>query len=580
MTILVESAIRVTLIAAVIGLVLFSMRIKTAAACHKMWAGVVVLMLLLPAWVAWGPKAPLPVLPPDRTPVVTVLPPPLPAGLVSTAPASPVSIPAPSPAREGTGYIAIYLLGVGVFLLRLAIGTVRASRLTSNSCVVPVTVGLLHPRIILPERSRDWPQAQLDAVLAHEGEHIRRRDPMFQWIALLNRAIFWFHPLAWWLERRLSGLAEEACDAAVITKGHDPRDYSAYLLELARAVHGAGLRVGMAMPGIGLKHRIRQMLSGVPVPRISRPRMACTVAVCAGAAAILAVGTLVHAQSSKGQSGFQFEVASIKPSSPNPGGGPPGGKSKQAGGGLPQGLDHQRLNLRSTTLGLIIQAFRLKSCGPGGFRGCAMVVGGPDWIQNNSYDLQAKLPEKLPAYTLAQLRDGEAPEISAMLQSLLADRFNLKYHRATRQLPVYVLTQVRKSSKLEPAKHEMRQQKDGSAVMDRSLIWTFPRGANGQINFNQSTVQMIVKNRTIQELTDTLSGAMDRPVLNRTGLTGEFDITLQYDRDVDSDVDDFGATFGPSMMKAFDRELGLKFEGTKGPIEILVIDHIDRPSPN
>ena len=297
-TLLIESAIRATLIAAVIALVLFAMRIKTASVLHAVWASVVVLMLLLPAWVAWGPKASLRVLPPEQTPTVTLLPPPLPAGLVSTAPVSPISTPT-HPAHKGGGYMAIYLLGVGVFLLRLAIGTIRASRLTSASCVVPVTVGLLHPRIILPERSREWPQAQLDAVLAHEGEHIRRRDPLFQWIALLNRAIFWFHPLAWWLERRLSGLAEEACDAAVLARGYDPREYSEYLLELARSVERAGARieaVGMAMPGIGLKHRIRQMLSGVPVPRISRPRMACTLTVCAGAAAILAAGTLVQAQ--------------------------------------------------------------------------------------------------------------------------------------------------------------------------------------------------------------------------------------------------------------------------------------------
>jgi bla regulator protein BlaR1 len=580
MTILLESAIRVTLIAAVVGLVLFAMRVKTASVRHAVWASVVVLMLLLPAWVTWGPRASIPVLSPDRTPAVTFLPPPSPAGFAEATPRT-------SPVRQDRGYAlpdtvtAIYFLGFGVMLLRLFIGTIRANRLTSASCVVPVTVGLLHPRIILPERSRDWPQAQLDAVLAHEGEHIRRRDPLFQWLALLNRALFWFHPLAWWLERKLSGLAEEACDAAVIARGYDPKEYSKYLLDLAKSVQRAGSRidaVGMAMPGIGLTHRIRQILSGVPIPTISRPRMACTFAMCGAAAAIFAAGTLVHAQSAKGE--LAFEVASIRPSSPNPGGGPPGGKNKQGGGGLLQGLDHQRLNLRSTTLGLMVQAFRLKSCGPGGFRGCVMVSGGPNWIQNDSYDLQAKLPDKVPSYTMAQLRDGDAPEISMMLQSLLADRFNLKYHRETRQLPVYVLTQIRKSPKLEPAKHEMRQQKDGSTVMDRSLIWTFPRGANGQINFNQSTIQMIVKNRTIQDLTDTLSGAMDRPVLNRTGLTGEFDITLQYDRDIDPDIDDFGSTFGPSMMKTFERELGLKFEGTKGPVEVLVIDHIERPSEN
>src|SRR5207249_3051507 len=118
----------------------------------------------------------------------------------------------------------------------------------------------------------------------------------------------------WWLERKLSGLAEEACDAAVLAQGHNAREYSEYLLDLARSVQRMGTRinaVGMAMPGIGLKHRIRQMLSGVPAPRISRPRMACTVAVCTAAAAIFTAGTLVHAQSAG--TGPKFEVATIKP---------------------------------------------------------------------------------------------------------------------------------------------------------------------------------------------------------------------------------------------------------------------------
>lgn len=335
MTILFESVIRVTLIAAIIGLVLFAMRIKTASVLHAVWAGVVVVMLLLPAWVAWGPKASIPVLPPE-------------IGQTATAQFDPLLLPLPaglpqhstSPVHGDRRYNlrdyaipGVYLLGVGVLLLRLAIGTIRANRLTSASCVVPVTVGFLHPTIILPESSREWPQAQLDAVLAHESEHIRRRDPLFQWIALLNRALFWFHPLAWWLERRLSGLAEEACDVAVIARGYDPHEYSEYLLDLARSVERAGTRidaVGMAMPGIGLKHRIRQMLSGVPIPKISRPRMACTVVVCAAAAAIFAAGTLVHAQSAKGQ--LAFEVASIRPSNPNAGGGGGNGKSKDGGG--------------------------------------------------------------------------------------------------------------------------------------------------------------------------------------------------------------------------------------------------------
>src|SRR5690349_24291602 len=119
MTILFESAIRATLISAVVALVLFAMRIKTASVLHAVWASVVVLMLLLPAWVVWGPKAPLPVLPPDRTSAVVILPARAPVAAVSTTTASPI--------RENGGsaplnpIAAIYLLGVGVLLLRLAI---------------------------------------------------------------------------------------------------------------------------------------------------------------------------------------------------------------------------------------------------------------------------------------------------------------------------------------------------------------------------------------------------------------------------------------------------------------------------
>jgi len=571
MTILLESAIRVTLIAAVIGLVLYAMRIKTASVLHGVWASVVVLMMLLPAWVAWGPKASIPVLSPDRIPAIALLPPPLPAGLVSTAPVSPISSPDPSPARKGGGYIAIYLLGVGVFLLRLAIGTVRASQLTSSSCVVPVTVGVLHPRVILPECSREGPQAQLDAVLAHEGEHVRRRDPLFQWLALLNRALFWFHPLAWWLERRLSGLAEEACDTAVLAKGHDPREYSRYLLDLARTVRGAGLRVGMAMPGVGLTYRIRTMLSGAPLARISRPRIACTVAVCAGAAAILAAGTLVHAQS---QQGPVFEVASVRPSDPNAGG---DGQSKGGGGGPRNRLDHGRFTYTGTLFDLVAKAYGLKGCTLLAEKtSCALLSGGPAWLTQDHFDIQAKTPEGSPDYSFPDFLEGQTPQLQLMLQSLLADRFNLKVHKETKQLPVYALTVGKNGPKLKPGAGEMIQRKDGSVVKNRTLGITFAREPNG--DYSQSRMQMIVRNRTVQELVNTLSNLLDRPLLNRTGLEGEFDFTIEYERD--PDVPGLFGSVGPAMFTAFQEQLGLKVESTKAPVDVLVIDHVEKPSEN
>ena len=574
MTILFESAIRVTLIAAIIALVLFAMRIKTASVLHAVWAGVVVLMLLLPAWVAWGPKASLPVLPPDRTPVIALLPPPLPAGLADATPRT-------SPVREDRGYAsldpiaAIYLLGLGVLLLRLAIGTVRASRLTSASCVVPVTVGLLHPRIILPRCSQEWPQAQLDAVLAHEGEHIRRHDPLFQWLALLNRALFWFHPLAWWLERKLSGLAEEACDAAVIARGCDAREYSEYLLDLARSVERMGRRIdaiGMAMPGIGLKHRLRQMLSGVPIPRISRPRMACTVAVCAAAAGIFAAGKLVHAQQ-----GLAFEVASIRPSNPKAGGGRGGGKSKDGGGGLLPSLDRGRFNFSSTLFGLIIRAYGIAGCGE--MRAdCALISGGPDWIKKDRFDIQAKMPDGSPDYTFLQFMRGQTPQLELMLQAMLAERFDLKFHRETKQLPVYALTVMKKGSKLKQASGEMIQLKDGTSVRNQSLLWTpapLPDGTR-----SDHLIRMFARDQSMQALVDSLSRLMDRPVLDRTGLKGNFDITMDYEMESDAGDRPGADITGPAMFTAFQEELGLKFEAIRAPVDVLVIDHADKPSAN
>ncbi len=172
--------------------------------------------------------------------------------------------------------LALYLVGFVALFARLMTGTVRAlmlirragrraGRLTSDSCVAPITVGWFAPSVILPGSWTRWSRAQLNAVLTHEDEHARRRDPLVQWVALMNRAVFWFHPLAWWLERRLSALSEEACDDAVLVRGHDPVEYSECLLGLARIVQESGARVtavGMAMPGDFLPQRIRRIVEG------------------------------------------------------------------------------------------------------------------------------------------------------------------------------------------------------------------------------------------------------------------------------------------------------------------------------
>ncbi len=244
---LFECAVRAILIATGTAVALSVMRIKNVVARHRAWTGVVLFMLMLPLWTAFGYQVPLRMLSPI----------PQHGELIGSVPAETVPVvitqtndrssaiskgDAKPQAMDWRQFmLSIYVLGVCVLLLRLAMGTGGAyrlmhqarrvqGRLTSSSCLSPITVGWLHAVTILPDGSGEWAQAKLDAVLAHENEHVRRHDPLFQWLALLNRAVFWFHPLAWWLERKLAALSEEACDMAVLERGHDPRDYSEYLL--------------------------------------------------------------------------------------------------------------------------------------------------------------------------------------------------------------------------------------------------------------------------------------------------------------------------------------------------------------
>lgn len=314
-----ECAVRAALIVLVAAVVLSAMRVKAANAKHSVWGGVVAMMLLLPIWAAWGPKASLHVLSPlaqgtanEANPLIEIF---------ANGSVRPAAVD-----LKLALLLGVYLSGLGLLLSRLAIGTLQARKLvrdarlhdavlTSTICAAPVTVGFFHPLVIFPEHWREWPEAQFDAVLVHEAEHARCRHPFVQWFALLNRAVFWFHPAAWWLERHLSALAEQACDDVVLARGCDRRAYSEYLIDIARSVKNSGARLstaGMAMPGSSLERRIRQILEGSPVPSISPARMRCVWVTCAILSTGVAAGTLDHARpsSAAGKATIQGESGS------------------------------------------------------------------------------------------------------------------------------------------------------------------------------------------------------------------------------------------------------------------------------
>jgi beta-lactamase regulating signal transducer with metallopeptidase domain len=325
MIILAEAAVRATVLALGVALVLHTLRIRSPWLVHGAWTAVLIVMLLLPLIVASGRQFALPVLPAYTTSAL----PGMKAGETTGASATSqggntrrIGLPAASAtasrASAAVIIVTVYLAGAVLLLVRLGVGWRRAwiinrdavrdhGRLTHPACTTPMTVGLIAPAVILPPDWTTWDDAELSVVLAHEEAHARRHDPLVAAIALFNRAIFWFHPLAWWLHREIGRLSEQACDAAVVSGGHDPEFYSTCLVRFARRAAHAGGRVsplGMAMPGAGLHERLG-MLARLDTPRPSRLRVACAALVCTALIVICAAAapTAASAQNATGAAG-------------------------------------------------------------------------------------------------------------------------------------------------------------------------------------------------------------------------------------------------------------------------------------
>ncbi|HEY1757466.1 MAG TPA: M56 family metallopeptidase [Bryobacteraceae bacterium] len=598
---LVEFCIRAALIVLTTAVVLRALRIKTAAAQHAVWVGMLMVMLLLPLWLVWGPKASVAVLPArDETPVAFVSDElPVPAVFVDLHATNP---PAARPVWNWNAVsIGVYLAGAFVLLLRLGIGTVRAKRLTSAACVAPVTVGFLRPRIILPACSSDWPQAQLDAVLTHERAHASRRDPLFQWLALFNRAVFWFHPLAWWLERKLSALAEEACDAAVLECGHDPREYSQYLLELARAVKRAGTRVNavaMAMPGSWLPQRVKNIIEGVRAPRLSPARMTFAALACAIPAIVFAAGTLDHvpqllrlplpatpapqppillAQAvppapvkAPEAPKLEFEVASVRLAAPPDGG---VGVFRSSGIPGPNNNDPGRFTARTSLMNLILMAYNIPL-----YR-----LSAPDDIYTLRLEVEAKMPV-----------DTTREQFEMMLQNLLAERFGLKVHWTEKQLETYELVLAKGGPKFRLATPDPPPGSDDTSKKPEpafGINWgpdgfpVPPPGNDRWMAMARGKAAMRGHNETAHEMASGFSVQLGGPVTDATGLTGKYDYTIFWSTSATSaalgTAPGTDGPDGPSLLDAIQDQLGLKIEKRKGPVQVLVVDHLEKkPTEN
>ena len=260
-----------------------------------------------------------------------------------------------------------------------------------------------------------------------------------------------------------------------------------------------------------------------------------------------------------------FDVASVKPNRSVGGGGTAG---FQPGGRF------RSINI--TLQGLISTAF-----GTDRPLLVAQIVGGPDWIATDRFDITAKMGSDASQDMKELYR-----QMPMLIRTLLEDRFKLKTHRETRQLPVYALVLDRKDRKLGPQLR--RSVVDCLALSDTARVGT-PRPAPPRdrpacgVRFGSGTLS--ASGFSMANLVGTLSANVGRVVLDRTGLTGEFDVELQWTLDRvplagDASTNPAPSPDGPSIFTAVQEQLGLKLESVKGPVDVLVIDHVEQPTEN
>jgi uncharacterized protein (TIGR03435 family) len=203
------------------------------------------------------------------------------------------------------------------------------------------------------------------------------------------------------------------------------------------------------------------------------------------------------------------------------------------------------------------------------------ILGGPDWIgdSNKSYVIEGKIPDDLYTRMQKMTTDERHAQACLMLQSLLADRFKLKLHFESREMPVFELTIAKDGPKLPPPNAPPANTGDPAAVSAQM--------AGGMAMSGQ---RIRVRNMKLDlMLTAPYFGLADRPIVNKTGLTGIYNLTLSWAPTPPATAGPdapLAAPEGPSIFTALEEQLGLKLVPAKDSVEVVVIDHIERPSEN
>ncbi len=447
----------------------------------------------------------------------------------------------------------------------------------SWSSLEPGIFGIFRSVLVWPEGiSRRLDGAELEAILAHEVMHVRRRDNLAAALHMLVEAAFWFYPPVWWLGAQLVAERECACDEAVLGLGSERRVYAEGILKACEFCVQSPLACVAGVSGSDLKQRITRIMANRIARELNLTRR--LMLVLAGALTLgvpLACGLLQPSQS-EGQTqavgaaaipALKYDVADIRPNN--------SGEGPHIPSRIMNSPDDGRLYATNLSLTVLVCI----AYGVQGFQ----VSGKPSWLDAAHSDIQAK-SDGATDTALQRLNPDQRKEAKRlMLQALLADRFRLAAHQTWKEGPAYALVVAKNGPKLAVAK-DVVDNPDSQSSNNRPPKGTGIGVGRGQISGHATGLTL---------LANVLSSHVGRPVIDKTGLTGLYDFALHWNPDesaapVPSGTVD-GAekpdtstqdSSGPSIFTAIQEQLGLKLEPIKAPVEVLVIDHIERPSEN
>jgi bla regulator protein blaR1 len=492
---------------------------------------------------------------PARRPVSVAVPV-FPNALVQIAkpfsPALKATVPAHAPldwAPVAIGVVwALGLLAITLARCRSWLG-VRAALRASTPIELPIPVralitpgaeepgivGFLRPVLVLPAQLLEHLNPrQLGAILTHELCHVRRRDNLFAAVHMVVEAIFWFHPLVWWIGSRMVEERELACDEEVLRMGYEPVDYVEGILKVCRFYLESPLPCISGVTGADVKKRLRAILSGSIANELNGAKRLALTAIGLAALAIPVLIGVLNAPAIRAQSAPavapKFEVASVKV--------PP------VASGQPYDINLGTIQNETVTLTNVSLADCTRFAY--GLTSDSQLLG-PDWIKSKElrYDIVAKTA---PGTTRAKALQ--------MMQALLAERFRLALHREQRVLAYYALVVAKGGPRMPGAN-------DAPARV--------PTGVQGQLR--------IISNRMpISTVATLLSRYMRAFVVDETGLAGDFAVKLGWTPDDRPIPDD---ERGPSVFTAVEEQLGLRLVSKKGPMDVLVVDSAEKtPTEN